>query len=104
MNIPVDMDKARRETNRWLILQCLNCARPMGASESLLLTALTDTTPLTQLELRRELDYLEERELLEISGRGVAPQWHAKLTRIGVDLVEYTIPCEPGIARPQKYW
>jgi hypothetical protein len=97
------MDKARRETSRWLILQCLNCARPVGASEALLLSAMGDTAQITPRELRRELDYLEERELLEISGRE-SPQWTAKLTRIGVDLVEYTIPCEPGIARPQKYW
>lgn len=99
----IDMDKARRESNRWLILQCLNCARPIGAGEALLLSALADATTITQVELRRELDYLQERQLVETSGRQ-SPQWHAKLTRIGVDLVEYTVPCEPGIARPQKYW
>jgi len=102
MNKP-DLDKARRETNRWLILQCLECARPLGAGEALLISALSDTVQITQHELRRELDYLHERELVEISGRG-GPQWHAKLTREGVDVVEYTVSCEPGIARPQKYW
>lgn len=101
--IKPDMDKARRETNRWLILQCLECARPVGAGEALLLTALVDTVNITQNELRRELDYLEERQLLETTGRD-SPQWHAKLTRHGVDVVEYTVPIEPGIARPQKYW
>ena len=30
--------------------------------------------------------------------------WHAELTRYGVDVAEYTIDCEPGIARPAKYW
>ena len=103
MNNKPDMEKARRETNRWLILQCLDCARPLGAAEALLLSALADTVQLTQLELRRELDYLSDRDLIDLSGRG-GPQWHAKLTRIGIDLVEYTVPCEPGIARPQKYW
>jgi len=102
MNKP-DLDKARRETNRWLILQCLECARPLGAGEALLLTALADTVKITQLELRRELDYLQERELVEIHGRN-SPQWTAKLTRAGIDVVEYTVDCEPGIARPQKYW
>lgn len=101
--IKPDMEKARRETNRWLILQCLECARPVGAGESLLLTALADTVDITQKELRRELDYLQERELLETTGRD-SHQWHAKLTRHGVDVVEYTVPIEPGIARPQKYW
>jgi predicted ArsR family transcriptional regulator len=102
MNKP-DMDKARRETNRWLILQCLECSRPLGAAEGLLISALSDTVQITQLELRKELDYLEERELVELTGRG-SIQWHAKLTRIGIDLVEYTVDCEPGIARPVKYW
>lgn len=101
--IKPDLDKARRETNRWLILQCLDCARPLGAGETLLLSALTDTVQITQLEMRRELDYLGERELVELSGRN-GPHWHAKLTRHGVDIVEYTVDMEPGIARPQKYW
>lgn len=102
MNKP-DMDKARRETNRWLILQCLDVARPLGAGEALLHSALADTTQITAQEMRRELDYLQERELLDISGRG-SPMWHAKLSRHGVDVVEYTVECQPGIARPTKYW
>lgn len=101
--IKPDLDKAQRETKRWLILQCLDCARPLGAGEALLISALSDTVHITQLELRRELDYLDDRELVELSGRNGA-QWHAKLTRHGVDVVEYTVDCEPGIARPQKYW
>jgi predicted ArsR family transcriptional regulator len=101
--IKPDMDKARRETNRWLILQCLDSARPLGAGEVLLMSALADVTRLTQMELRRELDYLQERELVEITGQQ-SPQWHAKLTRHGVDVVEYTVEVKPGIARPQKYW
>ena len=103
MNNKPDMDKARRETIRWLILQCLDCARPLGAGETLLLSAMTDTVKVTQLEMRRELDYLHDRELVELSGRD-GPQWHAKLTRHGVDVAEYTVAVEPGIARPQKYW
>lgn len=98
-----DMEKARRETNRWLILQCLDVSRPLGAGESLLQTALADTTQITAQEMRRELDYLQERELLVITGRG-SPTWHAKLSRYGVDVVEYTVDCEAGIARPAKYW
>ncbi|OFJ46426.1 hypothetical protein BA896_021990 [Janthinobacterium lividum] len=101
--IKPDLDKARRETNRWLILQCLDSARPLGAGESLLMSALTDVTQLTQMELRRELDYLQVRALVELSGIH-SQQWHAKLTRHGVDVAEYTVDIEPGIARPQKYW
>ena len=100
----MDLDKTRREHVRWLVMQTLNVARPYGASDQLVLGALNDAkSQLTLHELRRELDYLEERGLVEIEGRN-APAWLAKLTREGVDVVEYTVPCEPGIARPQKYW
>jgi len=58
---------------------------------------------MTQMELRRELGYLEDRELVIVTGRD-SPQWHAKLSRHGVDVVEYTVECHAGIARPQKYW
>lgn len=101
----IDMDKAAREALRWLILQALNSAQPIGASEQVLFQAIVPSQPmLTTLELRRNLDYLQERELLQITGKSEQPFWFAKLTRHGVDVVEYTVPIEPGIARPNKYW
>jgi DNA-binding transcriptional ArsR family regulator len=100
----VDLSKSRRETMRWLALKTLNAARPVGAAESLILICVNDVLEtVTQLELRRELDYLRDRKLIEIEEQD-RPQWHAALTRHGVDVVEYTIDCEPGIARPKKYW
>ncbi|MCK4783962.1 MAG: hypothetical protein KAV87_09445 [Desulfobacteraceae bacterium] len=78
--------------------------RPYPVSDDILLaTVAGDDMPATITDLRRELDYLEDRELLQISGKDTA-HWNADLTRTGVDLVEYTIDCDPGIARPQKYW
>ena len=57
----------------------------------------------TALELRQQLEYLSDRKLVALvkqpSGR-----WFADLTRLGVDIAEYTIDCQPGIARPEKYW
>lgn len=101
----MDLDKAAREALRWLILQALYSAQPIGASEQVLHQAIVPSQPLlTALELRRNLDYLAERELLTISGKGEQPFWFAKLTRHGIDLVEYTVPVEPGIGRPAKYW
>lgn len=99
-----DMARIRREGLRWLILLTLNNARPLGAYEGLILTVAQSEYPdATPLELRRELDYLADRELVKVvkepSGR-----WHADLTRFGTDIAEYTIDCEPGIARPVKYW
>lgn len=99
----MDLEKSKRETSRWRILQVLDQARPIGANESLVLTVLRDLQPdTTQLELRRELQYLEGRKMVEVVKRdGI---WIASLTRCGIDVVEYTIDVEPGIARPEKYW
>ena len=100
----VDQAKVRRESMRWNILLTLNNARPIGAYEELVLSTIQAIYPdATALELRRELDYLHDRELVKVD-KQPSGRWFADLTRIGVDLAEYTIPCEPGIARPEKYW
>ena len=100
----LDIAKVRRESLRWLILLTLNNARPMGAQETPILAVAQSVYPdATPLELRRELNYLHDRDLVALV-RSPSGPWHAELTRFGVDLAEYTIPCEPGIARPEKYW
>jgi hypothetical protein len=104
MKMAVDMHKQIREQLRWLILETLNSARPIGANEGLVLNVVNDIQgQVTTLELRRELDYLADRELVKITGKE-SPIWKAELTRYGVDVVEYTVECDPGIARPRKYW
>ncbi len=55
------------------------------------------------LEVRRELDYLRDRDLVALK-HDPSGRWFGDLTRFGTDVAEYTIDCEPGIARPQKYW
>lgn len=100
----VDVQRARRENLRWLIILTLNNARPVGAFEGpILAVARSEYPDATPLELRRELDYLHDRDLVELEKRPDG-KWFADLTRYGVDIAEYTIDCEPGIARPQKYW
>lgn len=100
----IDVEKAHREHLRWLILLVLDKARPLGAPEQLILSVLQQVpVQVTTHELRRELDYLTDRRLVDVTGRD-SPQWHAELTRHGVDVVEYTVDVEPGIARPKKYW
>lgn len=100
----IDPQRIRRESLRWLIILTLNNARPVGAYEGPVLTVAQSEYPdATAMELRRELDYLSGRRLVSLlkepSGR-----WFAELTRHGMDIAEYTVDCEPGIARPQKYW
>lgn len=100
----IDHTRLRREALRWLILLTLNNARPIGAFEGLILTVAQSEYPdATAMELRREMDYLGERELVKIDKQS-SGRWFAQLTRHGVDVAEYTVACEPGIARPAKYW
>lgn len=100
----IDLQRARRESMRWLIILTLNNARPVGCFEGPILSVAQSEYPdATAHELRRELDYLADRQLLEVNKRPDG-RWFADLTHVGVDLAEYTIACEPGIARPEKYW
>lgn len=102
--MPLDYDQIRREGMRWLILETLNNARPIAAYEDLIITVARAVYPdVTPLELRRALDYLATRELivLEKSANG---RWSASLSRTGIDVAEYAVAVEPGIARPEKYW
>ena len=100
----IDLERARRETMRWYILVALNAGRPNPVAEGIALTTL-QAIPIqcTLIELRRELDYLEARGLVELHRMDIAP-WSAEVTRAGVDVVEYTVPVNPGIARPVKYY
>lgn len=100
----IDMARARRESLRWLVLLTLNNARPIGAGEGPILSVAQSEYPdATALEMRRELDYLADRRLVWLK-KLPAGKWLAELTRHGVDVAEYTVDCEPGIARPVKYW
>ncbi len=100
----MDSAKIRREQIRWTLLLGLYNARPQGAYEQVLLAIIQAIyADSTQLEVRRELDYLEDRGLIEIK-RYPDGRWWADLKRYGVDIVEYSVDCEPGIARPIKYW
>lgn len=98
----IDMERARREEMRWLILRALYAAQPMGTSEVIIRNAMEPVIPdATELEIRRELDYLVERELAAVERN--RPVWFAKINNHGIDVVEYTVECRPGIARPKKW-
>lgn len=96
-------EKARREFMRWIILLALNNARPNGCYEELVLLATQGYyQDATAMELRRELDYLFDRKLVDLK-KEPSGRWFCDLTRYGVDVVEYTVDCDPGIARPVNY-
>lgn len=97
-------EKYRREGMRWHLINTLNKARPYTSSEVFLLDVMRGIYPnVTALELRQQLEYLQDRELIDLT-KQPSGMWFADLNRLGVDIAEYTIDCQAGIARPEKYW
>lgn len=97
-------EKARREGMRWHLINTLNKARPYTSSEVFLLDVMRGIYPdVTALELRQQLEYLQDRKLIDLV-KQPSGMWFADLNRLGVDIAEYTIDCQAGIARPPKYW
>lgn len=93
--------RARRETMRWLLLLTMNIARPAEANLGMLRTVMAGEYPdVTEMEVRRELDYLEGRELITLHTDPLG-RVSAKLERYGIDILEYTVDCDPGISRPR---
>lgn len=100
----IDEVKVRRESMRWVVLLTLYNASPIGAYEELILSTVQAVyLDASALEVRRQLDYLSDRELVELR-KEPSGRWFSDLTRHGTDVVEYTVDCDPGIARPIKYW
>ncbi|MDK4577385.1 hypothetical protein QG044_10730 [Kingella kingae] len=97
-------EKYRREGMRWHIINTLNKARPYTSNEVFLLDVMRGIYPnVIALELRQQLEYLQDRKLLDLT-KQPSGMWFADLNRLGVDIAEYTIECQAGIARPEKYW
>ncbi|HUY26158.1 MAG TPA: hypothetical protein VMV27_01955 [Candidatus Binataceae bacterium] len=97
-----DFEQKQKEDARWRILRVIDAGRPIAVSEQIVWRVLVDLKLLFSLhDVRRELDYLRMRKLIEIEGEET-DFWYGTLTRAGIDLVEYTAPVEPGIARPRR--
>ena len=100
----LDTAKIRRESLRWYLILALYNARPEELCEEIIQgtmrAIIQDVTP---MEVRQQLDYLADRDLVKLR-KEPSGRWWGDLTRFGTDLAEYTVDCEPGIARPAKYW
>ena len=84
-------EKARREGMRWHLINTLNKARPYTSSEVFLLDVMRGIYPdVTALELRQQLEYLQDRKLLDLT-KQPSGMWFADLNRLGVDIAEYTM-------------
>jgi len=98
---PSQIARVRRGAIRWHLLSAVNVSRPVGIYTEALLPIMQSVYPdATHQEIRKELDYLEERGLAKIK-RDPTDRWFVDLTRAGIDVVEYTDDCDPGIDRPK---
>lgn len=99
------MTAEEKPVMRWYLLQAAAMGGHIGATEAMAQKVMVEVTPgsASQKNIRDELDYLAKRDLIAIETSEITP-WRYKLTRHGQDLVDYTIDCEAGIARPPKYW
>lgn len=99
----MDLNKVRRERMRWMILTCLYVARPIGISEAQVVSIIGEEFPdVTPAELRRELDYLRDRKLVDLDEKKNKNNWFLEINWHGVNVVEYSEECLPGIARPER--
>ena len=97
----IDLVKTRREDMRWHLLSAVNLSRPVGIYTEPLLAIVRAVYPdATHQEVRVNLDYLEEREMVRIS-KDPLDRWMVDLTRTGIDFVEYNIDAQPGVSRPK---
>ena len=97
-----DLEQKQREDARWRMLRVLDAGRPIGVNEAIVWRVLHDVKlGLSQMQIRRELKYLQGLGLVDIEGED-SETWSANLTARGVNIVEYTVECPPGIGRPRQ--
>ena len=90
-----------REFARWLILRMLYAVRPGYGSDPIILQVLQSFDLDYQLDiLHQDLDYICSVGLAE-QGNDMSGRW-ARLTALGVAVVEYTTEAASGIGRPRK--
>ena len=92
--------RAKREAMRANILMVLYTAHPYAATEQTILLTLRDAgeEQLVQDELRRDLEYLSEKELIRVHDKE-RNAWRCELTAYGIDVVEGAKKTPPGIAK-----
>lgn len=87
---------------RWAILRTIRVGGHLGATDAMIREAVRSEYPFTDTVIvRNELAYLESRKLVVVH-RSELEAWRAELARFGRDIVDYQVPCDPGISRPPR--
>ena len=98
----IDIERAERETLRWVLVTALWFARPYGALETLLVSVALDVpVRASAADVRRELGWLDSHGLVQLDTR--AAVWSAKLSALGEDVYEYRAEAPAGLARPKRW-
>ena len=87
---------------RWTIMRTIMVGGHLGATDRMCKeVAAAEFMGVTRQLVRNEIKYLEDRGLVDVTRSEVAA-WRMTLNRHGRDIVDYTVPCLPGIARPER--
>lgn len=99
-----DLEQSEREMARWVVLQALYHGDGNLVAERLILSVL-EAVPIkaSASDVRAYLSYVASAGLAQVEQFNHGA-WGARITRTGVDVVEYNSECPAGIARPKKYW
>ncbi len=99
----IELQEHAREFARWMILRMLYAGKPGEVSETILLRVLQSLDFDCELDdVRRDMDYLSSAGLTETGQNGVMG-YRARLTELGVAVVEYSAWASSGIGRPRRW-
>lgn len=103
LNNTTGLEHDAREFTRWIILRMLYACRPGAASEKLILRVLQSLELNCDLaDVREAIDYMQFIGLAE-SDKNRLATGRARLTPLGVAVVEYSTRAPSGIARPRRW-
>jgi hypothetical protein len=103
LNDKIEPQQPAREFTRWMILRMLYACRPGAASATIMVRVLRNLDFDCELE-----DVREAVEYMRLAGLAATGQhrrtgWCARLTALGVAVVEYSARAPSGIGRPRRW-
>jgi hypothetical protein len=103
LNVKIEMQQPVGEFIRWMILRMLYACRPGRVSETIILRVLQNLEFDCELDdVRQVIDYMQSVGLAE-AGQNRLTGWRARLTGLGVAVVEYNAEAPSGIGRPRRW-
>ena len=103
LNDKIELQQTAREFTRWMILRMLYACRPGVASETIIMRVLRNLDFDCELDdVREAIQYMRSAGLAE-TGQHSRNEWRARLTALGVAVVEYNARAPSGIGRPRRW-